>query len=97
MRGPTHRLPGLILTEHRFALPLAYSDPNGERITVFAREVVSPQNETRDLPWLVFFQGGPGIESPRPRESRRIPLPVPSQGRSGDPGGLRRLATFVRC
>ncbi len=69
MRGSTHRLPGLILTEHRFALPLAYDDPAGERITVFAREVVSSQNESKDLPWLLFFQGGPGIESPRPREN----------------------------
>jgi pimeloyl-ACP methyl ester carboxylesterase len=69
MQGPTHRLPGLVLTEHRFSLPLSYEDPDGEKITVFAREAVAPRNEDRDLPWLVFFQGGPGIESPRPTES----------------------------
>ena len=68
MRGATHWLPGLVLTEHRFSVPLAHENPNGERITVFAREVVAPENETKDLPWLVFFQGGPGMESPRPKE-----------------------------
>jgi pimeloyl-ACP methyl ester carboxylesterase len=43
----------------------------GEQIEVFAREVVAPGNEQADLPWLVFFQGGPGLPAPRPigRES----------------------------
>jgi len=68
MQGPTHRLPGLVLTEHRFVIPLAHDDPDGKKITVFAREVVAPKNENKDLPWLAFFQGGPGMESPRPRE-----------------------------
>jgi pimeloyl-ACP methyl ester carboxylesterase len=33
---------------------------------VFAREVVAVGKEQADLPWLVFFQGGPGGQSPRP-------------------------------
>jgi pimeloyl-ACP methyl ester carboxylesterase len=33
---------------------------------VFAREVVAPGREQDDLPWLVFFQGGPGHEATRP-------------------------------
>ncbi|MBZ0186878.1 MAG: alpha/beta hydrolase, partial [Candidatus Obscuribacterales bacterium] len=37
------------------------------KIKVFAREVVSLSNyEKSNLPWLIFFQGGPGFQSPRP-------------------------------
>ena len=66
MRTLTHRIPGLVLTDHRFAVPLDYSRPDGEQITVFAREAVAPGKEDANLPWLVFFQGGPGFSSPRP-------------------------------
>jgi len=66
MRITTHRLPGLVLTDHEFAVPLDHAKPDGETITVFAREVVVPDKENDDLPWLIFFQGGPGFGSPRP-------------------------------
>jgi pimeloyl-ACP methyl ester carboxylesterase len=56
--------PGLVLTEREFDVPLRYLDPEGERITVFAREVAAPGR--RDRPFLVFLQGGPGMEAPRP-------------------------------
>jgi len=62
----THRLPGLVLTDHEFTVPLDHAKPDGEKITVFAREVVAPKKEHETLPWLVFFQGGPGFGSPRP-------------------------------
>lgn len=65
----THRIPGLILIDHEFRVPLDYARPQDARITVFAREVVAPGKEHADLPWLVFFQGGPGHKSPRPAES----------------------------
>lgn len=68
MRIHTHRLPGLVLTDHQFTVPLDHANPGGESITVFAREVVAPSREHEDLPWLVFFQGGPGCEAPRPVE-----------------------------
>lgn len=68
MRTFTHRLPGLVLTGHEFVLPLDYSQPTGETISVFAREVVAVEHEQRDLPWLVFFQGGPGFGATRPLE-----------------------------
>ena len=61
---PTYRPPGLILTEHEFEVPLDHAAPDGERITVFAREVADPDG--RDRPLLVFFQGGPGFEASRP-------------------------------
>jgi pimeloyl-ACP methyl ester carboxylesterase len=65
MKAPTHLLPGLRLTDHRFELPLDYAS-RGKTISVFAREVVAPGKEGLDLPWVVFFQGGPGSGSPRP-------------------------------
>ena len=69
MRTITHRIPGLILTDHTFTLPIDYARPDDGALTVFAREVVSPDREHADLPWLVFFQGGPGFGSPRPETS----------------------------
>src|SRR5262245_24826896 len=62
----THHLPGLVLTDHEFRVPLDHSDPTGEQIVVFAREAVAPGKQHDDLPWLVFLQGGPGGKSPRP-------------------------------
>jgi pimeloyl-ACP methyl ester carboxylesterase len=66
VRLATHRFPGYVLAEHRFDVPLDYAQPDGERISVFAREVVAEAKEHDELPWLVFFQGGPGSGAPRP-------------------------------
>ena len=55
---------GLLLTEHEFSVPLDHSRPDGEHITVFGREVAD--SDGRDRPMLVFLQGGPGSEAPRP-------------------------------
>jgi hypothetical protein len=33
----TLRIPGLVMTEHEFAVPLDHAQPDGERISVFAR------------------------------------------------------------
>lgn len=60
----THHIPGMVLTEFEFGVPLDHADPDGERITVFAREVAAPDG--RDRPYLVYLQGGPGQEAPRP-------------------------------
>jgi pimeloyl-ACP methyl ester carboxylesterase len=65
MKPASHALPGLRLVGHEFELPLDYASP-GRTIRVFVREVVAPGSEGRDLPCLVFFQGGPGSGSPRP-------------------------------
>jgi pimeloyl-ACP methyl ester carboxylesterase len=64
--------PGLVLVEHEFAVPLDHARPGGERISVFAREVADPDG--RDRPFLVFLQGGPGHEAPRPT---RLPSSPP--------------------
>jgi pimeloyl-ACP methyl ester carboxylesterase len=67
----SHRLAGLVLTDHELTVPLDHADPGGEQITIFAREVAEP--EGRDKPFLVFLQGGPGFEAFRPTGSPRGP------------------------
>jgi pimeloyl-ACP methyl ester carboxylesterase len=58
------QLPGMLITDHLLAVPLDHDKPDGERIEVFAREVTALGGE--DRPYLVFLQGGPGHEAPRP-------------------------------
>src|SRR3982751_3941046 len=60
----TYRTRGLVLTEHDFELPVEHDRPDGSRMTVFAREVADPDG--LDKPYLVYLQGGPGFEAPRP-------------------------------
>jgi pimeloyl-ACP methyl ester carboxylesterase len=67
----SHRLPGLVLVDHEVPVPLDHARPDGEQITVFAREVADPDG--RDKPFLVFLQGGPGFEAPRPTGNPRGP------------------------
>jgi len=62
--APSYRIPGLVLTDHEFSIPLDHDRPEGDKITVFAREVADPDG--LDRPYLVYFQGGPGYEGPRP-------------------------------
>jgi pimeloyl-ACP methyl ester carboxylesterase len=62
--GITVEVPGLVVVEHEFEVPLDHARPDGERITVFAREVADPDG--RDRPFLLFLQGGPGFEAARP-------------------------------
>jgi len=75
-------LPGLVAIEHSFEVPLDHDDDAGERITVFARELADPDG--RDRPFLVYLQGGPGFEAPRPT---RLP---------NAPGWLDRALTDFR-
>ena len=96
----TVRPAGLVLTEHEFSVPLDHGRPDGERITVFAREVADPDG--LDRPFLVFLQGGPGFEAPRPTrvptapfwldralsEFRVLMLDQRGTGRSTPVGGL---------
>ncbi len=67
----TVRTPGLVLVEHEFSVPLDHDRPEGERITVFAREVADPDGMQR--PFLVYLQGGPGSEAPRPTRNTTAP------------------------
>ncbi len=69
------KLPGLITVEHRLRVPLVPGDQGGETIEVFARELAAPDG--RDRPFLVFLQGGPGHEAPRPPSARTGPSWLP--------------------
>ena len=63
---------GIVCTGHYFTVPIDYENPTGGSIKVFAREVVSLDNKNKgrdELPWLLFLQGGPGFQSPRPEGS----------------------------
>ncbi|MET8942726.1 alpha/beta fold hydrolase [Streptomyces sp. NPDC004542] len=61
----SYRQPGVVLTDHRFTVPLDHADPAGETIELYAREVVASDKADRDLPWLVYLQGGPGFGANR--------------------------------
>ena len=54
----------MVLVEHTLTVPLDHDRPDGATIEVFAREVAG--SDTSDRPYLLFLQGGPGNEAPRP-------------------------------
>ena len=56
----------LIITDYNFRAPLDYGSQNGENISIFVRRVSRRENSKKSMPCLIFFQGGPGYESPRP-------------------------------
>lgn len=59
---------GMNVTDHRFTVPLDHAAPDGESITVFAREysdAALPAARVRELPWLLYLQGGPGGKGSR--------------------------------
>jgi len=65
------RIPGLIVTEREHSVPLEHADPDGPRLSVFTRELADPDGPARPL--LLFLQGGPGAEAPRPSRSDASP------------------------
>lgn len=61
----TRRLHDLTIDEHTLTVPLAWGDAADPRtIDVFATVVARPGGQ--DLPYLLYLQGGPGHEAPRP-------------------------------
>jgi pimeloyl-ACP methyl ester carboxylesterase len=90
--------------EHSFEVPLDHDRRGGPKITVFAREVADPDG--RDRPILLYFEGGPGFESPRPtrrptnpgwldralQDFRVLMLDQRGTGRSTPVGALAGLA-----
>ncbi len=63
----TYSIPGAVLTEREHDVPLDHDQADGARISVFTREVAAPDGA--DRPYLVFLQGGPGMEATRPTAS----------------------------
>ncbi|GAA2543961.1 MULTISPECIES: alpha/beta fold hydrolase [Streptomyces] len=61
----SYRQPGVVLTDRRFTVPLDHDDPSGETIELYAREVVARDKADKDLPWLLYLQGGPGFGANR--------------------------------
>lgn len=60
-----HHIPGLLTRDIRIIAPLDhFNDADPRTIEVYARVVATPDGTRR--PYLVFLQGGPGCESPRP-------------------------------
>lgn len=57
---------GLHCKDHRFTVPLNYQQAEGATLSIFAREVASKTGKAQQLPYLVYFQGGPGFGSNRP-------------------------------
>lgn len=67
----TWTLPGLQLRDLTLTVPLDHADPTGAQIEVFARVVAEDGGE--DRPYLVYLQGGPGSEAPRPLSPSSTP------------------------
>ncbi|WP_460491938.1 alpha/beta fold hydrolase [Dactylosporangium cerinum] len=54
----------MLLTDHLITVPLDHDHADGPTIEVYAREIAAADG--RDRPYLVYLQGGPGFEAPRP-------------------------------
>ncbi len=66
-----YRIPGLELIDHHFDLPLDHARRDGRKIHVFVREVRDLDPGSKDKPFVLFLQGGPGF---------RAPVPIKKQG-----------------
>ncbi len=66
-----HAIPGLIVTDREHSVPLDHAEPDGPRLSVFTRELADPEGQ--DRPLLVFLEGGPGFEAPRPSRTASEP------------------------
>ena len=54
----------MLVVDHTLTVPLDHDDPAGPSIEVFARGIAA--HDGGDRPYLVYLQGGPGFEAPRP-------------------------------
>lgn len=61
----TWELDGLGVRDHTIQVPLDYSMPDGATIEIYAREVWRTDSGEK-LPYLLWFQGGPGGRAQRP-------------------------------
>lgn len=72
MSVTTRRMQDLSVEDHTITVPLVWGDPvDGRTIDVCAAVVARTGGET--LPYLVFLQGGPGHEAPRPFHAPTAP------------------------
>ncbi|WP_261665078.1 alpha/beta hydrolase [Deinococcus sp. Marseille-Q6407] len=64
-------LPGLHLQDLRLQVPLDHAVPGSQSIEIYARVVTAQDGEQR--PYLLYLQGGPGSEGPRPAALNDLP------------------------
>jgi hypothetical protein len=55
--GASFKVPGLIITDHFFKVPLDHSGKADGEINLFVREVVAPNRARRNIPYLLYLQG----------------------------------------
>ncbi|MFT4245407.1 MAG: alpha/beta fold hydrolase [Micrococcaceae bacterium] len=60
--------PDVAFRNHTMEVPLDYNHPNGPKIEIFAREYVAKNKIDDELPYLIFFHGGPGGKGVRQAE-----------------------------
>lgn len=65
MTTVARRLHDLTIDDHTLTVPLVWGDPSDGRTIDVAASVVTREDGDK-LPYLVFLQGGPGHEAPRP-------------------------------
>lgn len=69
MESYVRLVPGIVGRDHWAEVPLEHASPDGEQITVYARELVGAEHDDPGgLPWLLYLQGGPGAAAPRPTQ-----------------------------
>jgi pimeloyl-ACP methyl ester carboxylesterase len=63
-------VPGLLVKDRTISVPLDHSRRESGDIVLFFREIVQRSKiEDQSLPFLLFLQGGPGFEAPRPTDA----------------------------
>jgi len=68
----TRRMQSLTVDDHRLDVPLVWGDEADHR-TIGIHAAVVTRDGGDDLPYLVFLQGGPGFEAPRPFDAPLAP------------------------
>lgn len=67
MRVSSYWSAGVAVTDSELQVPLDWAQPeNSAKITLFVRELCAPENKDKEVPVLLYLQGGPGGSGPRP-------------------------------
>jgi pimeloyl-ACP methyl ester carboxylesterase len=62
----SYAVPGLMIADYHLPVPLDYSGNISGSINICFRVVTQRNKADASLPYLLYLQGGPGFESPRP-------------------------------
>ena len=57
MEQSIYEYSNMIVTDREFKVPLDYENPDRQKITIFAREILRKENKNKSKPYLIFFQG----------------------------------------